>query len=246
MTTQSSSPSSSDELVRELVKHQKSVADNLLDSLYWIYPSVIAAGGCARDWYQRMPAKDIDIYVTHNNHNLVKRYLQREFPDCASLQTSETNLGEGIPEQYRRNKDLRGVLSFTLEGVDVQVMTLNSPTQKLLADHFPVSSSKFWYKHKQAFATTEAELFMYDKLQLVKDEYFPDLHTDKFMLKTQAMYPADKGYTYMRYSTYLALQNDVLQNRGGMQRHTAMLEALLNTSSRQAEQWASTAEELPF
>lgn len=236
---------SSDELVRELIDHQKSVADNLLDSLYWIYPSVIAAGGCARDWYQGLPAKDIDIYITHNNHNLVKRYLQREFPDCESLQTTETDLGEGIPEHYRRNKDLRGVLSFTLEDVAVQVMTLSSPTHKLLDNHFPVSSSKFWYKHRRAFASTEAELFLYDKIQLMKDEYFPDLHTDKFMLKTQAMYPADQGYTYMRHSTYVALQNDLKQNRGGVQRHTAMLEALLSTANVQAEQWASSLE-LPF
>lgn len=236
---------SSDELALELITQQQDVTDKLLDSLYWIYPGVIAAGGCVRDWYQGIPAKDIDIFVTHPNPNLVKRFLQREFPECESLQNAENNTGEHLPEHYKKNPDLRSVLSFTLEAVDVQVMTLASPTYDLLRKHFPVSSSKFWYKHKIAFATEEAELFMKDKLQLVKDDYFSELRTNKFMLKTKAMYPEDNGYTYMRQSTYLALQNDLSYNKGGIGRYRAMLVALKTEATKQAEEHASYLE-IPF
>lgn len=193
------------------IKHQKTVADKFLKALERLNPSVIVAGGAPRDWSEGKPAKDIDVFIHYNLVGtaiaVVSNFIQQELPEVEFI---SVKTDERIPEHYKRNPSLKGVLTYMCEDVEVQVMVLSEPTYDLMRKHFPVSSSMYWYKHGRLDSGSgETYLFEEYKIQLVHPEYFKELNSNPYMLKIRERYPESDGYVYLNRDTYRDLTNQL-------------------------------------
>ena len=129
--------------LQEVIAHQRSVADFVLEKLFTIDPFSIVAGGAPRDWYFYKEAADIDVffYVSRNT----QLYVIQAMLEAAGFIIKERKDGHSLPEIYKMNPKLRSVFNLEIEGVPVQLMLMTEPTHSVI-DTFPLSICKAWYK----------------------------------------------------------------------------------------------------
>lgn len=175
------------------IEHQKQVADKILEGLFLIDPYAIVAGGAPRDWHFNEEASDIDVFF-HVDRTLtvgtVNKMLSKILPAH-----NKCVCDDDLPVSYEKNKALRCVRSYVIDGVNVQLIELHSPCWNIV-DTFPVNMCKAWYKNgrvvlERDFILGENTklLYMTNKLYGHKDRYVEKI-TDKFVI--------GKGYCWCR------------------------------------------------
>lgn len=136
--------------VVERREHQKWVADTILDKLFPIDPYSIVAGGAPRDWYLGNPATDIDVFF-HVGGNTPISTISNMLSSVGISDTTHKD-GHNIPDHYKMNPSLRCVFGTNIEGVDVQIMLMRSPTFESVLPQFPLSICHAWYKNGKIVA----------------------------------------------------------------------------------------------
>ena len=175
------------------IEHQKQVADKILDDLFLIDPYAIVAGGAPRDWHFNEEASDIDVFFHIGRAittGMVNKMLSRILPAYIKC-ISEDDL----PVSYEKNSALRCVRSYTIEGVNVQLIELHTPCWKIV-DTFPVNMCKAWYKNEKI--TLERDFILGEKTKLLymTNELYG--RKDKYVEKINHKFVDGKGYNWCR------------------------------------------------
>lgn len=129
--------------IHNAIDAQKAVADKVLQMLFPIDPYAIVAGGAPRDWYMGNAAKDVDVFfnVGRRPYWVIKKQLEE-----VGISNFIEKTGEGIPENYKANPNLRCVFDVTVDGIQVQIMAMECSTFQVV-EMFPFSICQVWYKN---------------------------------------------------------------------------------------------------
>ena len=125
------------------IEKQKEVAKKVFGRLKKLCYGAILAGGAPRDWFFGTPANDLDFYFYGSEEECWKTKEQLKL--CGfeeELTQTEGELESGL---YKSTEGIIRVLNTNIEGVDVQLIQLDSAKSlNKVVDGFSVSVCKIW------------------------------------------------------------------------------------------------------
>lgn len=141
------------------IQEQKAIGKELLEKLYILSPSVVIAGGAARDWYLGQEARDLDIYLSyranqpiHGNGAIIANWLGIDEKDFKTLGV-QFDENKDQSETYAINPNVRCVYEFEYKGMTVQI--INMHTEYVNVSDFCLSICQAWTKDCERIYTTK-------------------------------------------------------------------------------------------
>ena len=134
--------------VREVIKHQKAVAEELLALSRLVDPSAALLGGAPRNWELKEPAKDLDIYIYRNEWYRVGGDFIKSLSAVLGVPVKEKV--DGKEKDKYGNERVLGVYDAVFKEVDVQFIIISQEDPVSFArETFPCNlSMKKWSKGK--------------------------------------------------------------------------------------------------
>lgn len=133
--------------MNNIVAHQQQAANRLLDRLEIIDPTCIIAGGAPRNWFDGVPANDLDVYI----HDPYPRSLVQDSGRYSNLLDTEVTsyLDDFDISKYeefkKENPEIRSVLKTSWEGINVDLILCSVVTFNITST-FDCTMSRHWYK----------------------------------------------------------------------------------------------------
>ena len=113
------------------IEYQKAVAKEVLNKLKTVDIFAMLAGGACRDWYLNTKASDLDFYVHYSDKYpqwaLCKTFSKLLGTEMKIVGKQGENLNENSNVTYTQDPNISFVLGGVVEGVNVQVIIVNSP-----------------------------------------------------------------------------------------------------------------------
>lgn len=174
------------------IQEQKDIGKELLEKLYILSPSVVIAGGAARDWYLGKEAKDLDIYMSYrpnqpinDNGSIIAKWLG---VDEGDFKTLGVQFDENVDQSttYAINPNVRCVYEFVYKGVTIQI--INMYTEYVDVSEFCLSICQAWTKDCVTINTSED--FQYsveEKIIFKTGEIY--LEKSRYIDKMKARFP---------------------------------------------------------
>ena len=172
------------------IEQQKKVADDVLKKIECVDPTAIVAGGAPRDWYLGNLASDIDVFFYFRNDLTTTRI--GDILKSLGLDVFRVNEGNGLPDIYKKNPQLRAVFDCVVEGLSVQLLLMLEPTFKSVIDHFPLNICKVWYKNSSIKTTKDFERAIKHKAIVKVSSLYAN--QDKYLQKIKSKFPEFKYY----------------------------------------------------
>lgn len=182
---------------------QIEVAEKILDAIFLIDAHAIVAGGAPRDWLLGKEAADIDVflYATGTTYFLEQKFIK------AGFDITRTNEGNGLPEHYKLNPQLRAVFDCVYKGQNVQFLLMNEPTFYSVINHFPLSICKAWYKNGKIHMHKDFKRSVAHKVIVKTNTIYAD--ENKYLQKVLAKFPDFKYYKSWESVAKTLLDGDV-------------------------------------
>lgn len=171
---------------KEKIKHQQSVADEVLDKVNVLDETVVIAGGAARDWYLGIPATDLDVYIrikyvpSLTVESVINSLKLQGFEDIQEVGNSRINSFDKknmivteskSPSEYCYDPHILMVLQTAYKGEVVQFIISTRGHQDTIKD-FYTSLSMVWYKDKTISTTPLFEMSVKNKVIVVTGTQF--------------------------------------------------------------------------
>lgn len=185
-----------------LIKHQKTVADEVLSRMEIIDPFCIVAGGAPRDWFHGRIATDIDLFFSVKQGVQIGVIINQLAK--AGFIVTDTCWGQSIPEWYKLNPCVRAVFNTDVAGQKTQMILLSTSTFDVV-DQFPLSICKAWYKRGNLRTTKDFDRTVKHKAIYKTSELYANGHV--YLQKILAKFP---DYDY--YDSVSKLAEKLLDN----------------------------------
>lgn len=177
------------------IEKQKAVADDVLQKLFLIQPFAIVAGGAPRDWLDGKLATDIDVFIDTRHISTVTK--ERELFAIAGLlqfEKGDERDWNYIPEQYKKNPNIKRVYNLEIEGVAVQLICVSCSCFDVV-EQFPIPICQVWYKNGRIGTTQEYKICKKVGALVITNPVYG--MQDKFIKKISEKFPPPSFQWYL-------------------------------------------------